>query len=154
MSKYNLSPPTHLVSATVISIVVVLLLCIHCLCCYNCVCEVSVRSLFCFAVLYVLYVFFPIFSLGKREMVALLTLFSECHITVFRSLSLPRFAVGWSVLFYCGIYCSYLLTMVLYLSHLLSLLFVNKRIDSLACYIYFCIYLCVFVCLCSSLSHC
>ena len=40
-------------------------------------------------------------------MIALLSLLSECHITVFRSLTLPRIAVGWSVVFDCGIYWSY-----------------------------------------------
>ena len=41
----------------------------------------SIRSLFCFAVLCVVSIF-AIISLGKRELVALLLLCSECHVTV------------------------------------------------------------------------
>ena len=41
----------------------------------------SVRSLFCFAVLCVLSSFASV-SLGKRELVALLLLCSECHVAI------------------------------------------------------------------------
>ena len=50
-------------------------------CCSHCLLGFSVRSLFCFAVLCVLSSF-AIISLGKRKLVALLLLCSECHVAV------------------------------------------------------------------------
>ena len=89
-------------SAAVHSKTVVLLLIIHCLvllllfvgllCIHSC-CASS----------------FAIISLGKREMVTLLLLFSWCHVTVIRSLPLPHGAVGWSAVCDCVISWSYLL---------------------------------------------
>ena len=52
----------------------------------------SVTSLFCFAVLGVLSSF-AIISLGKRDLVALLLLRSECHVAV---VVLLHGGVGWS----------------------------------------------------------
>ena len=43
----------------------------------------------------------------ERELVALLYLCSCCHVTVKCSMSLPRSAVGWSVVCYCAISLSY-----------------------------------------------
>ena len=62
----------------------------------------SVRSLFCFAVLFVLYSF-AIISLGKRELVALLLLCSECHVPIFILRFLSHDAMGWSVVCDCDI---------------------------------------------------
>ena len=45
-----------------------------------------------------------------RGLVALLLLFSECHVLCNCSLPLPRAAVGWSVVCDCGISWSYSLT--------------------------------------------
>ena len=64
----------------------------------------NVRSLFCFGVLCVLSSF-AIISLGKRELVALLLLCSEC-----RSLTFPHGAKGWSVVCDCGISWLYSVT--------------------------------------------
>ena len=50
-------------------------------CCPHCLWRLSVRSLFCFVVHFVLSSF-AIISLGKRELVALLLLCSECHAAV------------------------------------------------------------------------
>ena len=66
----------------------------------------SVRSMFCFALLCV-HSSFAIISLRKRELVALLLLCSECHCRYYRSFTLPRGAMGWSVLCDCGISWSY-----------------------------------------------
>ena len=69
-------------SATVRSMAVVLLLFIHCCCSHGLWgFGFSVRSLFCFAVPYVLSSF-AIIALGKKELVALLSLCPECHVSV------------------------------------------------------------------------
>ena len=65
-------------SMTNLFMAVVLMLFIHCLLLLPLFCGFCVRFLFCFAVLCVLSSF-AIISLGKRELVALLLLCSECH---------------------------------------------------------------------------
>ena len=69
-------------SATVRSKAVVLLLFIRCLLLPHCFSGFSVRSLFCFAVVCTVFSSFAIISLGMRELVALLLLYSECHVAV------------------------------------------------------------------------
>ena len=61
--------------------VVILLLFIHFCCCSHYLYGFNVRSSFCFAMLCVI-PSLAIISLEKRELVALLSLCSECHIVV------------------------------------------------------------------------
>ena len=72
---------------------VVLLLFVHCLSLLLLFVWFSVRSVLCFAVFSVLSEF-AIISQGKRELVALLLLYSECNVAVIALLPLPRGAVG------------------------------------------------------------
>ena len=74
-----------------------------------CLVGLSVRSLFCFTVLCIPSGF-AIISLGKRELISLLLLCCECHDTGYRSLTLLRGAMGWSVVCDCGISWSYSFT--------------------------------------------
>ena len=82
-SKIILSPFSHpMAPAAVRSKTKVLLLLIHCGCCFShCLWWFSVRSLSCFAVLCAL-PSFAIIWLGKRELVALHLLFSDCLVAV------------------------------------------------------------------------
>ena len=53
----------------------------------------------------------------ERELISLLLLYCEYHVAGYRSFTLPRGAMGWSVVCDCGISWSYSLTS--YLNHFL-----------------------------------
>ena len=106
-SKINLSP-THSIyfsgrpyyaggSAVVYSLIVVALIAF----------ESLVLGLW-FVLQYFVLSGFTIISLWKRELVALILLCSENNVTrCYSSFTLPRDAIGWSVVCDCGITCSY-----------------------------------------------
>ena len=66
---------------------------VHCLSLLLLFVWLSVRTLLCFAVLSVLSEL-TIISQGKRELVALLLLYSECHVAVIVLFPLPRGAMA------------------------------------------------------------